>query len=110
MKDYEQIIVAAGLASVAGLLLVYGFMFLQESYEKKYLYNIGCSRYWNYSRNGVYMVNAKPKLSTLPDNALVMEKLMEKHPLVSFVILPTVVLLLAGGVIGVSMLFISMLL
>ena len=56
------------------------------------------------------MVNAKPKLSTLPDNALVMEKLMEKHPLVSFVILPTVVLLLAGGVIGVSMLFISMIL
>tara|TARA_A100000164_G_C21446729_1_gene558118 strand:+ start:247 stop:417 length:171 start_codon:yes stop_codon:yes gene_type:complete len=56
------------------------------------------------------MVNAKPELSTLSDNALVMEKLMEKHPLVSFVILPTVVLLLAGGVIAVSMLFISMLL
>ena len=28
VRDYEQIIVAAGLASVAGLLLVYGFMFL----------------------------------------------------------------------------------
>ena len=56
------------------------------------------------------MVNAKSKLSTLSDNALVMEKLMQKHPLVSFVILQTVVLLLAGGVIGVSMLFISMLL
>ena len=58
----------------------------------------------------VATVNAKPKLSTLSDNALVMEKLMQKHPLLSFVILPTVVLLLAGGVIGVSMIFISMLL
>ena len=56
------------------------------------------------------MVNAKPKLSTLSDNALVMEKLMQKHPLLSFVVLPTVILLSAGGVIGISMLFISMLL
>ena len=56
------------------------------------------------------MVNTKPPIPTLSDNALVMEKLMQKHPLLSFVVLPTVVLLLAGGVIGVSMLFISMLL
>ena len=53
------------------------------------------------------MVNTKPSIPTLPYNALVMEKLMKEHPLLSFVIIPTVVLLLAGGVIGLSVYFIS---
>ena len=38
------------------------------------------------------------------------QEFISEKPLFSFVILPTVVLLLAGGVIGASMLFISMLL
>ena len=37
------------------------------------------------------------------------QEFISEKPLLSFVILPTVVLLFAGGVIGVSMLFISML-
>tara|TARA_B100001029_G_C14709505_1_gene259268 strand:- start:59 stop:232 length:174 start_codon:yes stop_codon:yes gene_type:complete len=53
------------------------------------------------------MVNTKSPIPTLSDNALVMEELMKEHPLLSFVIVPTVVLLLAGGVIGLSMYFIS---
>ena len=54
MNDYEQLIVAAGLAIFAGAIFLHAFM-LQETYEKNYLYNIGCSRNWNYSLNGVYM-------------------------------------------------------
>jgi len=38
------------------------------------------------------------------------QQFINEKPLLSFVVLPTVVLLLAGGVIGTSMLFISMLL
>ena len=38
------------------------------------------------------------------------QEFISEKPLLSFVDLPTVVLLLAGGVIGASMLFISMLL
>ena len=38
------------------------------------------------------------------------EQFINEKPLTSFVVLPTVVLLSAGGVIGTSMLFISMLL
>ena len=38
------------------------------------------------------------------------QECISEKPLLSFVVLPTVVLLLAGGVIGASMLFISMLL
>ena len=55
MKDHEQLVVAAGLTIFAGALFLHAFMLLQEIYEKNYLCNIGCSRYWNYSRNGVYM-------------------------------------------------------
>ena len=38
------------------------------------------------------------------------QQFINEKPLTSFVVLPTVVLLSAGGVIGTSMLFISMLL
>ena len=38
------------------------------------------------------------------------QEFISEKPLLSFVVLPSVVLLLAGGVIGASMLFISMLL
>ena len=55
MKDHEQLVVAAGLAIFAGAIFLHVFMLLQETYEKNYLCNIGCSRNWNYSLNGVYM-------------------------------------------------------
>ena len=55
MKDHEQLVVAAGLAIFAGAIFLHAFMLSQEIHEKNYLYNIGCSRNWNYSLNGVYM-------------------------------------------------------
>ena len=55
MRDYEQLMVAAGLTIFAGAIFLHAFMLSQEIHEKNYLYNIGCSRNWNYSLNGVYM-------------------------------------------------------
>ena len=55
MRDHEQLVVAAGLAIFAGAIFLHAFMLSQEIHEKNYLYNIGCSRNWNYSLNGVYM-------------------------------------------------------
>ena len=55
MRDHEQLVVAAGLAIFAGAIFLHAFMLSQEIHEKNYLYNIDCSRNWNYSLNGVYM-------------------------------------------------------